>query len=346
MKLILRAFGWLFLWIIILTVVFFAVIWYKSYNPPMVESLSVVGQTERLDKDTIKIVSWNIGYAGLGEDMDFFYDGGRSVQSSYGQTAENLRAITSFLKEHSDADFILLQEVDLNSKRSYQTNQYDTILKALGSDFTGFVGLNYVSPYVPIPLYNPIGSVRAGVVTFTRHTPRSAVRYAYPGGFSWPTSMFNLKRCLLSIELPISDSSTLTIGNTHNTAYDQGGMRQGELEFLKAAFVKAPYFVIAGDWNSNPPGYTAGNAEIMDPYFSPMAISNSMFDKEWTFAYDPKTKSSRYGYQPYDSTSTTRTIIDFALAGPRVEPISAQCIDLGFENSDHNPVIMKFKIRR
>lgn len=35
----------------------------------------------------------NIGYAGLGDNMDFFYDGGRRVRDSRERTARNLKEI-------------------------------------------------------------------------------------------------------------------------------------------------------------------------------------------------------------------------------------------------------------
>ncbi|MEG0601469.1 MAG: endonuclease/exonuclease/phosphatase family protein [Mucinivorans sp.] len=346
MKTILRAFGWLFMWIMLVVVIFLGVIWAMAYQPSKVEELPLTGSAEVLSADTIKIVSWNIGYAGLGADMDYFYDGGQSVQCSRGRTIENLRRIADFLRANADADFILLQEVDLDSKRSYNINEYDTLLMALGRDFSGYVALNYVSPFVPYPFYNPIGGVRGGLVTFTRHTPRRATRYAYPGGFSWPMSMFNLKRCLLALEVPLSDSATLYVSNTHNTAYDTGGMRAGELEFLKTMYASAPHFVVAGDWNSNPAGYKATNAEIDNEYFSPLAISKDFFPKNWHTAYDTTKATARYGYQPYDSTQTTRTTIDFMVCGPQIELLKVNCIDLGFENSDHNPVVYSVKILR
>lgn len=343
---ILKALGWLFAWIVAGAAIFLTIIWFMAYDPEQVEPLTVVGKAEKLKSDTLKIVSWNIGYAGLGDDMDFFYDGGQSVQTSKGRTMVNLDSITRFLASHRDADFVLIQEADLKSKRSYEINEYDSLLVALGSEFSGYVGLNYVSPYVPYPFYSTIGAVRGGVATFSRHTPSKATRYAYPGGFSWPVSMFNLKRCLLVVEIPLSDSSTLYVANTHNTAYDTGNMRSGEMEFLKKMFTAAPYFVVAGDWNSNPTGYKASNAEIENEYFSPMAIEKGTFPDDWSMAYDKETQTARYGYEPYNAATTTRTTIDFAVSGAKVEILEAKCVDLGFRNSDHNPVIYKIVIRR
>lgn len=345
MSTLLKAFGWLFFWILFSAALFLGIVWINAFSPSETQELPVGGVAQKIERDTLKMVAWNIGYAGLGDDMDFFCDGGRSVQTSYGRTRQNLDSICNFLKKHADADLILLQEVDINSKRSFEQNQYDSIVQALGAGWHGYVGLNYVSPFVPYPFYNPIGAVRGGVATFSRRVPARAVRYAYPGGFSWPVSMFNLKRCLLVLEFSLSDSATLYVGNTHNTAYDQGGMREGELAFLRTMFDGKRDFVVAGDWNSTPPGYTPSRAELDDKNFSPLPIDRSAFGADWRVGYDPERHTARYGYEPYDSTTTTRTTIDFMVAGPSVEVLSVECVDLGFKNSDHNPIVYRIQLK-
>jgi exonuclease III len=47
----------------------------------------------------------------------------------------------------------------------------------------------------------------------------------------------------------------------------------------------------------------------------------------------------------YDPLTTTTTVIDFFLLSPNVESISVKCINLSFENSDHNPVLIKIKLK-
>ena len=53
-----------------------------DYKPDAVETLPVKG--ERLPSaalaDTISLLTWNIGYGGLGQEMDFFYEGGKRVR--------------------------------------------------------------------------------------------------------------------------------------------------------------------------------------------------------------------------------------------------------------------------
>lgn len=318
-----------------------------EYSPSQTEKIAVMGDPQLFAGDTITVVTWNIGYAGLGDDMDFFMDGGQSVQCSRGRTIENLRGIVNFLVDScADADFILLQEVDRDSKRSYNINEYDTIVKYLGQQYKTYFASNFAVKYVPIPLANPIGSVDAGLMSLSRVTPRDVVRVAYPNGASWPQSMFDLKRCMLSIELSLGDSSVLYLNNTHNSAYDDGGQRTSEMVFLNSYISGKRYSITAGDWNSNPPAYRQSAAELKDEHFRPISLKTGDFPPGYHFVSDTSVYSARYGYQPYDSLSTTRTIIDFAVTSPDIRPIEVRCVDLGFVNSDHNPVVCKFIIKR
>lgn len=110
--------------------------------------------------DTLTILSWNIGYAGLGDNMDFFYDGGRRVRDTRARTAANLAQIVLTLQK-IDADIMLLQEVDRSSHRTYRIDEAGLI----GAAFPGYAaafGFNYKAWFVPIPLRDPIGRVASG----------------------------------------------------------------------------------------------------------------------------------------------------------------------------------------
>lgn len=347
-RLLFRIVGLLFM----LLLVAFVIIWIREWRPEPVENiLETESKAVLRQGDTLRIVSWNIGYAGLGDDMDFFYDGGTRMRTSRERTLQNLHGIIRYLQEQADAhraDLILLQEVDFDSHRSYGLNEYDSIRNAL-SGYESWYALNYKSDFVPIPLTHPMGAVESGIVILSRWSPSRVTRYAYPGGFSFPVRLFNLKRCLLSAEFPLLDSTgnlrTLYINNTHNTAYDTGNMRSGELAFMNRYLADKPYAVTLGDWNCNPPGYTASAAALADANFRPLPIDRGTFPDEMTFVYDPTTPSTRYGYEPYNPATTTTTLLDFALCGSGIEPIAFETVDLGFKNSDHNPVIATFVIR-
>ena len=40
------------------------------------------------DGDSVRVMTWNTGYAALGENADFFMDGGKSVSSSDKETVQ------------------------------------------------------------------------------------------------------------------------------------------------------------------------------------------------------------------------------------------------------------------
>lgn len=105
----------------------------------------------------------------------------------------------------ADADFVMLQEVDTDSKRSYgydQWRQYEFDLE----DYESRFALNYSCDYVPYPVTEPIGRVHSGVATYSRYDITAATRYRLPCPFSWPVRIANLKRCLLVTRIPIDDS--------------------------------------------------------------------------------------------------------------------------------------------
>lgn len=355
MKRLLRILLYCVVGIAVLLLLFIGIMWGREWQPASVETIFQVSTDTPCDTlhrgDTLRVLSWNIGYAGLGDDMDFFYDGGRRMRTSVERTQENLSAIIAYLQQQvrsQQVDVILLQEVDFNSRRSYGIHEYDSLQQALPG-YEGWYAWNYVSDFVPIPITAPMGRVKSGLVTFSRWRPKAVIRYAYPGGFSFPVRLFNLKRCLLSMEIPVQDSAgnirTAYINNTHNTAYDTGNMRSGEMAFLNRYLSGKRYSLTMGDWNSNPPGYTPSRAALEDPHFSPLQIERADFASDLTFVYDPTTPSTRYGYEPYHAPTTTTTLLDFGLCGAGIEPVAFETVDFGFRHSDHNPILGVFVIR-
>lgn len=81
--------------------------------------------------DSVSILSWNIGYAGLGVGSDFFMDGGDDVASADKATVSKyLKGIdkTAYNKENK-ADITLFQEVDQDSSRSYHIDERKTLAR-------------------------------------------------------------------------------------------------------------------------------------------------------------------------------------------------------------------------
>ena len=321
----------------------FGIVWINEWQPAPDEFIYRSDNISVLP-DTLTILSWNTGYAGLGDDMDFFMDGGKGVRTSRQRTEENLRAITDFLVS-CDADIILLQEVDRDSRRTYRIDQFAHYQEAL-PDYHGYFAYNYKSPFVPVPLHTPTGRIEAGLAVFSKFLPEKVARYQYPSRYKLPERLFLMKLGLLGIWFTTASGRDILIANTHNTAYDDGGMRTREMEWMRENLAPEEQHLLSitgGDWNQNPPGYISRSDETDNPYFSPLQIKNGFFPPGWEFVYDASTPTNRYLYEAL-TDSTTRTTLDFFLASPGIRCLQVETIDLGFRNSDHNPVIATFII--
>ncbi len=333
---------------------FIAVSWAVEYRPGERETTICCPEGEIVPlPDTLTILSWNIGYAGLGDNMDFFYDGGRRVRDSRERTARNLKEIVETISR-VNPDIALLQEVDLDSRRSYRIREVDT-LRAAFPGYTLAFAYNYKVCWVPVPLRAPLGRVQAGVVTLSRYAPVSTVRYGYPSAFGFPVRLFNLKRCLLEAEFVTRGGDTVWIGNTHNTAYDTGGMRSDEMRFLgellRAASLRGVRSVTGGDWNQYPPGYEPSEEELSNRFFVPQAVDSSLIGPGFRFAYDPARPTLRYLNRPYVPSRAgmerpTTTLTDFFLLSGGIRVLSVETLPLGFRSSDHDPVLLRIAWER
>ena len=83
--------------LIILILLVCAVLWLtiREYRPEKEEALKVPKNTRTLSlDDSLRIMTYNIGYAGLDKSEDFFMDGGSEVQpDSKEQVETNLTGI-------------------------------------------------------------------------------------------------------------------------------------------------------------------------------------------------------------------------------------------------------------
>ncbi len=295
----------------------------------------------------ISLMTWNIGYCGLDKNMDFFYDGGTKVAPPENQCLENMTAVKKFIKENDTIDFFLLQEIDRNSKRSYHIDEFDSICKLI-DDYHPFFAKNYDVFFVPVPPTNPMGKVLSGIALFSKFQPSSSIRYQFPGEYGFPTQLFMLDRCFMVNRYPLEKGSELVVINTHNEAFDPGEIRKTQMarlkEFLLSEYTKGNYIIAGGDWNMSPPDFKP-EFSLNKVNTDQMKMETGFMPPEWEWVYDSKKPSNRSVIAAFDPATTTTTVIDLFLLSPNVSLISAECIDLDFENSDHNPVRIKVGLK-
>jgi endonuclease/exonuclease/phosphatase family metal-dependent hydrolase len=351
MTILKRILKYLLILVIVAVLGFIGLIVYAVISDYKPKEQEIISQSEKpsLLKDSLSLtlLTWNTGYAGLDSEMDFFFDGGTKVITPEKKCLENLKVIGNFLSRNDSIDFIFLQEVDKSSKRSYYLNEYDTLVNKL-KNHSPFFAKNYDVFFVPKPVSQPMGKVLSGLAIFSKYSPSSSIRYAFPGDFGFPTQLFWLDRCFLVNRYPIANGKELVIINTHNEAFDEGDIRKAQMEYLKVfilnEYKNGNYVIAGGDWNQCPPNFK--------PLFqnnlvntTQMVMPSDYLPAEWKWVYDSATPSNRSVVAAYDQGTTTTTVIDFFLLSPNIESDYIKCIQLDFKNSDHNPVIIHLKLK-
>jgi len=350
--LILKTMGYIAAILIVLTIIALVVATLTDYRPSGREALLKKGNSllAAIINNELTLLSWNIGYGGLGKEMDFFYEGGTQVRPTLENFNQSINGIITFLETNQQTDFILLQEVDVKAKRSYWQNQVEVLGKTLENH--GFVfAKNYDVPFVPVPFSHPMGKVLSGQVTFSLYSPATSERVKFPGDLGWPNSLFLLDRCYVIQRFITANDKVLVVINTHNSAFDKGEKRKQQLDLLKSAALKefqsGNYVVIGGDWNLNPPGFDSkeiSNGDIASNNTAGI-IENDFFSADWTWAFNKNTPTNRVVSTPYFRGKTSTTNIDFFLLSPNIRLLEVNTIDLKFEHSDHNPVKIKIILK-
>lgn len=316
----------------------------REYRPEPVETLSAKeGHQEINQNEPLHIVTYNIGYAGLDKDMDFFMDGGTKVNPESKEKVEaNLEGIQNILNEQ-DADVYLLQEVDTDSSRTFHINQQEYLEKQL--DQNSVLAYNFKCDFVPYP-FPPIGKVESGIMTMTNFSIDSASRIALPESFSWPIKTCNLKRCMLETRIPIKGTDKeLVIINFHLEAYDSGEGKIAQskklAQKLQEEYEKGNYVIAGGDFNQT--------FEGMDTYpiidkesWVPGVMSQEDLPEHFTFSNADNVPTCRLLNEAYQEDSQVY-VIDGFIVSDNIEVTSIQNIDTQFQYTDHQPVSMQIK---
>ena len=333
--------------IIIPVLALIAIATITDYKPNDVGLIIQNEGAENISDSVFSVLIWNIGYAGLSSEMDFFYDGGKNVRPDENTVVTNLQKISTFLGNHRNTDFILLQEVDKKSKRSYFTDEVAEIESLFPNHHPGFA-YNYKVAFVPMPPSNPMGKVSSGLLSLSKPQPNKVERFSFPGNYSWPKNLFMLDRCFLVSRFKLKGQKELVVINTHNSAYDDGSLRDNQMNYLRSflleQFEKGNYVLVGGDWNQSPPGFSPDFDGYLFDDSDYKEISRDYLPQNWNWAYTNKTPTNRRVNIPFEKEKTVTTVIDFYLLSPNIEVLELKVTDLGFSNSDHQPVYLSFKL--
>lgn len=325
-----------------------------EYRPAERERVSVESGGRALigAGDPFTVVTWNCGYGALGDNADFFMDGGKSVFTADKERVRlNIAKITDALAQ-MQPDVIFLQEVDRDSARSRGIEEVielsNTLQEKYDMIYTSAFAGNFKVRFVPFPV-PPIGRVNSGLVTFSDALARDAERIQLPIPFKWPVRLANLKRCLLVERLPLQNvDRELVLINLHLEAFDNGEGKEAQTvmlrEILEEEAANGNYVIAGGDFNQSFSNTDISDYPLQEGVWAPGHIDTSEFTDGWQCLMDASVPTCRSLDKPYagaDKDTFQYYVIDGFIVSSNIEVKSVQTQDLGFVNSDHNPVLME-----
>lgn len=298
------------------------------------------------------ILCWNIGFGAYEDDYGFFMDGGTQSRAwSRERLEKNIDSIAALLADRG-AEFCLVQELDIDSTRSFHMDQRVPIQAALDGYCSTFAQ-NYDSPYLMYPLTQPHGASKSGIMTFSRFDISDCLRRSLPVETGL-MKIVDLDRCYSVNRVPTCDGAELVLYNFHLSAYTSDGtiaVRQLEMLIrdMQGEYEKGNYCVAAGDFNKDILGNSRevfGGTDTEANWGQP--LPEGIFDGTNVVLVAPvdpndPVPSCRNADGPYHRGQYVLTVDGF-LVTDNVTVYESEVVDTQFAYSDHNPVRMSFSL--
>lgn len=338
--------------ITVISYLLYVIVTYDRIDDNLALDVDGIGECELISTGTqYTIVTQNLGFGAYTRDFTFFMDGGKESRAA---SADSVReCIQKAMDEVQgfDADFILFQEVDIDSTRSYHIDQYELLCERFSS-YSRVKAINYDSAYLMYPILEPHGASYSSMATFSRFTIDSSVRRSFPISTSF-SKFLDLDRCYTVSRVKTDNGKELVIYNVHSSAY--GGsdeIRTAQMTMLmndmKSEYDKGNYVICGGDFNHD---FTGDSTQKLNG-----GMGTLDFGWAQPFPYDliPEGFSRAISYKNGETNPTCRDcdipyvegnftiIVDGFIISDNVTCVEVENVVTGFEYSDHNPVVLKF----
>jgi endonuclease/exonuclease/phosphatase family metal-dependent hydrolase len=319
------------LFMLVLTIVAFY-FWGSSsaLSPDSYSGVVYYDNSERSYHDTLKLITFNIGWlSGMANN--------RPVEMPYDLFSNNLTHCERVL-DSLQPDFVLLQEIDFMSHRSFNMNQMDSL--AMHCGFTqGAFALNWDKRYVPFP-YRPVKyhfrKVVSGQAVLSTYKITGQKRMLHRNTINKPFyyKAFYLNRLMQVVIIALDTNRQLALINLHLEPWDKAARFKQAKEvatLYDSLSMKYPV-IIAGDFNSQSRKL---NDTVTDP-----AMDVFLDTLQLKSATIENLQQVNQGTYPSDSPKIK---IDYILYDPeRIELLHGSVLHGMKQVSDHLPVMMEF----
>ncbi|MBR5376991.1 MAG: endonuclease/exonuclease/phosphatase family protein [Lachnospiraceae bacterium] len=299
------------------------------------------------------IATQNVGFGAYDQDFTFFMDGGKQSRADDMETVIKDINMAAGELQSFDPDFVLFQEVDTDSTRSYHTDQ-EHLLSSAFEGYCHVFAFNYNSAFLMYPPLQPHGRSNSGILTLSKIGISSSIRRSLPVSTD-AKKILDLDRCYSVSRIPVDNGKELVLYNIHASAYGSSEeVRKGQMTMflndMKSEYDKGNYCICGGDYNHDFTGDSkmyfmsgdldsVGWAQPFPTEFLPEGIRQCLdYDNEEPV---PTCRNCDVPYGPDCSV----VIVDGFIVSDNISCLWLRNVDTAFTYSDHNPVVMKFELK-
>lgn len=298
-------------------------------------------------------LTYNIGFGAYTPDFSFFMDGGKSSWAKSKDSVLDTVQGAGDLAASLNPDFAMIEEIDLDSTRSYHVNEYDILKNYFPNDYYVFAQ-NYDSAFLFYPFTQPHGSSKSGIGLFSKYPVTSALRRSLPISTSF-SKFLDLDRCYSISRVPVDNGKELVIFALHMSAYgNSDAIREGQIAMLSADMQKeyevGNYVLCGGDFNHDLKA-SDGDEEEHESWAYP--FPREALPEHFSFCIDALSEeernamwnSARNADMAYVPDVTYTVTLDGFIVSDNIECLTYENVDTGYSYSDHDPVYMEFKLK-
>ncbi len=298
-------------------------------------------------------ITYNLGFGAYTQDFTFFMDGGtQSWANSKESVIDCINGDIQLLKAHNP-DITLLQEVDIDSTRSYHVNEVSQIRNEF-NDYSSTLAINFHSAFLFYPIWQPHGASNSGLLTQSNMQITSGLRRSLPIAET-VKKIVDLDRCYSINRINVENGKELVIINAHLSAYGTNGdLQEKQIKMLftdmSSEYDKGNYVICGGDFNHDFPGNSKEvfNKDLTEEHSWAADFPDEMIPEHFKKISDYEsgliTPSCRNCDKPYGPDCYT-VIVDGFIVSDNIEVTYNDVIDSQFMFTDHNPVKMKFMLK-
>ncbi|MEZ5936921.1 MAG: endonuclease/exonuclease/phosphatase family protein [Hyphomonadaceae bacterium] len=278
----------------------------------------------------LRLMTWNIGYGGLGASSDFIAEGGKRLRApSRAAVADNAAGVAATLEAHP-ADVVLMQELAGPGLLTRNVDVAGAVREAAGE------ARFYFSPDVRSRIWPGTLSLVHGpamIVSVDADEPAAVDLPDEPHALAY---LIARNYHAMSLDLDVG-GAPWTLINVHLAAYETSGTRARQLEavfgYAERRRKEGRAVVIGGDFNM----------ALRDGWDSDgPPLPREAFPPGWSIVADASRPTVRGKSGPYVEGVSRVSLIDGFIVSPEVRAVSVETLATGFRYADHQPVTAVF----